>query len=738
MKYFPPVVLLLLLPFLSSLAQEISGNVVLQQTGAPLAFAHVTCPESSEATMTDEHGNFALHLKDIAKAKTIVASYVGYKPAIKSIHPTEQRYTLTLAEDTTYLQEVEVKAINATTLLREAINKVPANHGGKRVLTCFYRMVTKNQEKYIQLSEASFELLQGHEVRQIKLTKAREAEDKDAFNGVGMGIGTPVSDAKNIDITQMINETFLSRSSIKKHTFFYEGVTRKNGVEVHEISFDQKNLKQALYRGKIFLDVETLAFVSVEYEVSPKGIAYVKPGTAVERAAMKLLDISIELLDQRTTLDYRRYGSKWYLHHVRRAEDVSVKSNRYNFDVPVTDRSEYLVTRIDTTNTQPFPDVKYTRETYLESASDATSAFWENYNIIPTTIQYDAIARDIEQRNGYHGTKEEIKTRIQKLPKDPAVRIDSVLSYYHKKGMFNGQALVKHNGKIILHRGYGYADKEQLILNDTTTVFRIGSIAKTFTSHIIASLEKDDLLEYSDTIQRFLPWYPHKGITIHHLLTHTSGIPNYTDQASYIDSITYEFPLETLVRRFGAASPLFAAGSDFRYSNTGYTILALIAEKASGKSFDDLFNERVTIPLHLKQTSFGTSREIKMAIGYWNGQREPIYAITNTTGAGAICSTASNLLKWDEAHYDQRFDILFQPREWYHDWGSYYGYGWNTDMYQFFASKKHTIQYHGGTDFGFKSMLARQPDRKNLVVLLNNTGDFPLFDITDIILDILN
>lgn len=265
MKHLQTVVILLLLPFLSSVAQEISGNVVLQTTGAPIPFAHVTCPESGEATMTDENGAFSLNLNDITKAKTIVASFVGYKPCIKSVQPSIFRYSLALSEDTTYLQVIEIKATDPVALLRQAVSKVSANHGGKRVLTCFYRMVTKNQEKYIQLSEASFQLLQGHDLRQIKLLKAREAEDKDAFNGVGMGIGTPVAAAKDIDITQTVNETFLSRSSLKKHTFFYEGVTHKNGVEVHEISFDQKKMKQALYRGKIYLDVETLAFVSVEY-----------------------------------------------------------------------------------------------------------------------------------------------------------------------------------------------------------------------------------------------------------------------------------------------------------------------------------------------------------------------------------------------------------------------------------------------------------------------------------------
>lgn len=737
MKPIKTIVVLLVLS-LPSIAQEISGNVVSQRDGAPLAYAHIVCPESGEATMTDEDGAFALTFKDITTVKTIVASHVGYKPSVKTILPSVLQYALTLQEDTTYLHEVEVRPLDPVVLLRQAINRLPANHGGKRILTCFYRMVTKNQDKYIQLSEASFQLYQVNGANELKLLRARETEDKDAFNGIGMGIGTPVSAAKNLDITQDISDSFLGRSLLKKHTFVYEGVTLKNGIEVHEISFDQKDVRQALYSGKIYLDVESLAFVSVDYRISAKGITYVKAGTAAERAAMKLLDITIDVMDHATTLNYRQYGNKWYLHYVRHTEDVRVKSKRYNFDVPVTDRSEYLVTRIDTVDVEHFPEAKYTRGTHLESASDTTSTFWENYNIIPTTIPYDAIAREIQQRNGYQVTKEEMKARVRKLPKDPAIRVDSVLSFYHRKGLFNGQTLIKYNGKVILHRGYGYADKARQIANDTNTVFRIGSIAKTFTSRIIFSLQDEGLLEYNDTIQRFLPWYPHKGITIHHLLTHTSGIPNYTDNASYIDSIAYDFPLESLVRRFGAGTPYFAPGSTFRYSNTGYTILALISEKASGKPFSDLIQERVTKPLQLTHTSFGTPPDTNIAVGYWNNMREPYYVITNTAGAGAICSNASDLLKWDEAHDDPHFDILFQPREWYHDWGSHYGYGWNIDKYQFFVSKKHIIHYHGGTDFGFKSMLARQPDRKNLVVLLNNAGDFPLFDITDIVFDILN
>jgi CubicO group peptidase (beta-lactamase class C family) len=186
------------------------------------------------------------------------------------------------------------------------------------------------------------------------------------------------------------------------------------------------------------------------------------------------------------------------------------------------------------------------------------------------------------------------------------------------------------------------------------------------------------------------------------------------------------------------AKPTFTAGSQFSYSNTGYTLLAYIAEKASGKSFAQLFEEQIARPLRLTNTFFARQDNPRQAIGYLGIAPEPQYYTGNTAGAGAITSTTTDLLAWHNAHRDARLQQLFTPHAWYHDWGAHYGYGWNIDKYQFWASKHHTIQYHGGTDFGFKSMMARQPDKDNLVILLNNTGEFPLFDITDLVLNIIN
>jgi CubicO group peptidase (beta-lactamase class C family) len=719
------------------IAQTLSGKVIDASTRVPLHYAHIACPETGEGAITDEGGNFSLILRDAGKARTLMASFVGYQTISRPVK--DGQFVFALSPDTTFLKSVEITAPDPVELIRLALRRLPSNHGGQRLLTCFYRMATRNQDKYIQVSEVSFELNQfPPQYNQVRVLKAREAEDDKAFNGVGMGIGTPVGAARTMDITMNPAGSFLSEASLRKHDFFYEGVSRRGGVEVHEISFDQKKVKDALYRGRIYLHTASLAFVAVEYGLSPRGISYLKFGNAAERAAMKLLNIGIEVLGQHMTLTYRPFGNKWYLDHVVREENVRVKSRRYNFDVPVADRAEFLVTRIDTTFRQAFAAEELAKSGFLESVADTSKAFWQDHNIIPSQVDYNIIAKEIESRNGYSLMKSTVKEGLKDLPKDAGVRVDSVLTYYHNRGLFNGTALVKHKGNVILHKGYGYADRELQIKNDTSTVFRIGSISKTFTSRIIWQLAQEGLLQYNDSVQRFVAWYPHHGITIHHLLTHTSGIPNFTDQADFIDSIAYAFTIEALVRKFGCEKPAFAPGAGFKYSNTGYTLLALIAEKASGKRFADLFTEKISGPLHLHNTSFARQQNTAQAKGYWNGVEEPPYAIGNTAGAGAVAATASDLLKWDEAHNDPRLVPLFVPRAWYHDWGAHYGYGWNIDKYQFWASKKHTIQYHGGTDFGFKSMMARQPDKDNLVVLLNNTGEFPLFDITDLVLNILN
>jgi CubicO group peptidase (beta-lactamase class C family) len=729
--------LLLFVTITQAWAQLVSGNITDHATKHPIPYAHVAIPETGEGLVSDEHGHYTLHLIPTAAARHVKISSIGYRPIEFPVPPGGGVIDIALQADTVLLQAVEVTPIDPRQLIKKALARLPQNHGGSRTLTCFYRLAARKADHYIHVSEAAFNLQQSpDEEAKLTVVKARAIEDERAFNGVGMGFGTKISTVKTLDLAANPTTLFLSKSGLRKHDFTYEGVTHIGTEEVHEISFDQKPLvKDGLYRGRIFFSTASLAVVQVEYELSPRGVPYVQVGTAAERAALKLLNIQIDVRRQRTTISYRPFGSRWYPDYIARDETTRVASKRYSFDVTVDEHSDFLVTRIDTTQIAPAPETTAGR--FLESSSDTSRTFWKGFNVLPSAINYDTVAASIDARNGYTALKKSVQAVLHDSPKQPGARVDSILRIYYQKGMFEGVALVQHRGRVLLHRGYGHADRAIQRPHDTTTVFRIGSLSKTFTGRIVFALQHAGLLQYQDTVQKFLPWYPHRGITIEHLLTHSSGVPNYTTHAGFIDSIQHVYSLEEIIRYFGCEPPLFAAGTDFSYSNTGYTLLALIAEKASGKSFTQLLYDNITRPLALKHTSLN-GHEPSLATGYLYSAEEPAYAVTNVTGAGAITSTAADLLRWANNQSTPGLDAQFVPRTYYRDWGVYYGYGWMIDRYQFRVSKRHTVLLHPGTDFGFKTMLAHQPDRDNTVILLNNTGEFPLFDMTDLILSELN
>jgi hypothetical protein len=182
------IVFLVLIVF-EATAQTLSGRVTDSSTQLPLYPAHITCEETGEGTLTDEGGNFRLILKDFGKSKNLVVSYVGYQTIRRPISTPGAILAFELTTDTTVLKSIEITSPDPIELIRLALSKVKENHGGQRLLTCFYRKVTRNKEKYIQVSEGAYELNQyPSKYNQLKVLKAREAEDDKAFNGVGMGI----------------------------------------------------------------------------------------------------------------------------------------------------------------------------------------------------------------------------------------------------------------------------------------------------------------------------------------------------------------------------------------------------------------------------------------------------------------------------------------------------------------------------------------------------------------------
>ncbi len=324
---------------------------------------------------------------------------------------------------------------------------------------------------------------------------------------------------------------------------------------------------------------------------------------------------------------------------------------------------------------------------------------------------------------------------------DKAETIDQLMTEYVNLGMFNGSVLVADDGKVIFEKGYGYADMEWEVPNTVDTKFELGSITKQFTAALILKLVEEGKLKLDDKVSDILPWYPAENgsrITIHQLLTHTSGIPNYTDFPDFVAKRAAEkMTPEELVSTFSEKPLDFEPGSQFKYSNSGYVVLGAVIEQVTGKSYKDVLEEKILKPLGMTNSGYIDLEKItpKRARGYSNQfshySNAAYLDMSLPFSAGALYSTVEDLYKWDQALYgdkvlsDKSKEKMFTG--YVKDFRGKYGYGWDVGK-EAVDDKGDSTAYisHGGSIFGFSSFIVRLPEHKQLVVLLNNTDSAPL------------
>lgn len=329
-----------------------------------------------------------------------------------------------------------------------------------------------------------------------------------------------------------------------------------------------------------------------------------------------------------------------------------------------------------------------------------------------------------------------------------AERIEKLVDTYHRIGKFNGSVLVAEKGKVIYRKGVGEADKSWNIPNTPDTRFRIGSVTKQFTATLILQLVDEGKLKLDGKISDYLPDYP-KGIggrvTIHQLLSHSSGIPNYTDLPGFIDKHSRNsYKPEEFLATFSGLDLDFEPGSKWRYSNSGYFLLGVIIEKVTGKPYAQVLRERILDPLGLKNTGYDTYDEVleKQATGYdriagGTYRRAPFLDPSIPYAAGMMYSTVEDLFKWDQALYGEKVlrnatlrTAMFTP----HIQG--YGYGWRIGQ-ENLGSRTVKIVEHGGAIPGFLTGFRRMPEDRNTIVVMDNTSGDHVDDLVDGITRIL-
>lgn len=187
----------------------------------------------------------------------------------------------------------------------------------------------------------------------------------------------------------------------------------------------------------------------------------------------------------------------------------------------------------------------------------------------------------------------------------PTAEFDAYLQAHYETSRFMGAAIVVQDGEIVFANSYGMANLEHQVPNAVSTKFRIGSITKQFTAAAILQLQDRGLLDVQAPVATYLPDYPNGDrITIHHLLTHTAGIPNLTSFPDYLEWMKQSTTLDNLVARFQDLPLEFEPGEQFRYSNSGYTLLTQIIEQISGKSYADYLQTQLFAPLGLENTGY--------------------------------------------------------------------------------------------------------------------------------------
>jgi len=341
-----------------------------------------------------------------------------------------------------------------------------------------------------------------------------------------------------------------------------------------------------------------------------------------------------------------------------------------------------------------------------------------------------------------------ISFHIPVISQTTAEKIDDLISKYYEYGLFNGSALVVEDGKVIFKKGYGVANYEWDVDNKPDTKFRIGSISKQFTATIIMQLVEEEKIKLDGKITDYLPNYRKDTgdkVTIHHLLTHTSGIISYTSIPNvWQDSLRNHYDKEYFIKHFHSSDLEFEPGEKFNYNNTGYYLLAAIVEEVTGKSFGEVLKERILEPAGMKNSGSEDDEFAikKMASGYLKrGNRiakDSYMYMLNAMGAGHMYSTVEDLFIWDQALYGNDFLSEESKEKMFTPFKSNYGYGWGIRYQKIGDTGDSTkIISHSGGINGFTTLIVRLVDDNNFIALFNNMGGSPRGEMAEQIGNIL-
>lgn len=319
---------------------------------------------------------------------------------------------------------------------------------------------------------------------------------------------------------------------------------------------------------------------------------------------------------------------------------------------------------------------------------------------------------------------------IQKLT--PTSKVDVLL----KEKAFQGAVLIAKDGEILFSKGYGFANEEHLSPNTPKTVFRLGSITKTLTAIAIMQLQEKELLNVQDPIKKFLPSYPlGDQITIHHLLSHSSGISSITDLPNIGEIQRQKLTLEQTLNYFQNAPLKFQPGTDCEYSDSGFILLGAIIESVTKMSYGDYIQNHIFQPIEMQSSTYEYPHLLipLRGSGYVKNENGMLHHaeyidMSFPHAAGGLVSTVEDLYKLDrsllkkgillsQTNLDDLFTIQAKSKK----NKIAYGYGFLIGpQNQGMEGCQNSIRGHFGSIDGFEAAFVHYSDDDLTIILLSN------------------
>lgn len=323
-------------------------------------------------------------------------------------------------------------------------------------------------------------------------------------------------------------------------------------------------------------------------------------------------------------------------------------------------------------------------------------------------------------------------------------RIGALMSAYHQQGWFDGSVLVARSGEVVYRGAFGLASREWGVPATVDARYRIASITKTFTAVVVLKLVEQGKLRLDTKLSEVLTDYRKDTgdkVTIHHLLCHTSGIPDYVNMPRFwFDFLGSRIPRAELVKSWMSRDLEFAPGASSRYNSSAYFLLGMVIEKVTGRPYEEVLHDLVLAPAGMTRSGYDTPGRIvdRMASGYvetpFGLERAPHVEIGNVFSGGGMYSTVDDLYLWDRALASDR---LLSPATREMMLKAYapettrkelaFGYGFFVGERKV-GSRRVRIAEHGGNLPGYRSMLTRMLDDGHAIVLLENEGSGSLVE----------